>query len=86
MNPKIGDTFFLDEENKSEECKIITVIYKEETKKHYLIYEYTNNLSGDIFVSTFDPTDEEGTLQDVTEEELKSIAEDLSEYTSYEWK
>ncbi len=75
-----NETFILDTDTGSEECRIITTMFSETRKKYYVIYEYVENPS-DIFVSSYDPTDEEGILEDVTaEDELKEITEFLEEY------
>lgn len=75
-----NETFILDTDTGSEECRIITTMFSETRKKYYVIYEYVENPS-DIFVSSYDPTDEEGILEDVTaEDELKEIIEFLEEY------
>ena len=75
-----NETFILDTYTGSEECHIITTMFSETRKKYYVIYEYVENPS-DIFVSSYDPTDEEGILEDVAaEDELKEITEFLEEY------
>ncbi len=75
-----NETFILDTDTGSEECRIITTMFSETRKKYYVIYEYVENPS-DIFVSSYDPTDEEGILEDVAaEDELKEITEFLEEY------
>ena len=75
-----NETFILDTDTGSEECRIITTMFSETRKKYYVIYEYVESPS-DIFVSSYDPTDEEGILEDVAaEDELKEITEFLEEY------
>ncbi len=78
------DTFFLDTEDGSQECRIITSLYSEDTNTHYLIYEAVDNSLGEIFVSSYDPNDETNTLYDVTEEQLKEVEELLGEDFDYE--
>ena len=49
-------------------------------KKYYVIYEAENN-EDEIYVSSYNPTDEDGELLDVTdEEELAEIRKFLEEY------
>ena len=38
------DTFFLDTTEGSIECRVITNLYSEKRKKHYLVYEYVDDL------------------------------------------
>jgi len=79
---KMPEKFILDTDTGSEECRIITSLYSETRKKHYLIYEYVNQLSDDIYVSSYDPDcDEDYELCDVTdEEEINEVAALLEEY------
>lgn len=80
-----GDRFYLDTEEGSIECQIITNIYSEERKKHYLIYEYVENESQYIYISSYNPEDKEGNLNDVTnEQELEEITKFLEEFEEYE--
>lgn len=75
------ETFFLDTESGSKECQVITSIYSETRKKYYLIYEYVEEESEEVFVSSYEPNDESGTLNDVTDErELAEIADFLKDY------
>lgn len=76
------ETFFLDTENGSQECRIITSLYSETRKKHYLIYEYIDGPQEEIYVSSYNPDDEEDDrLEDVTnEEEMQEIEALLEEY------
>ncbi len=77
---KPNDTFFLETDGQEEECRVITSIYAEDRKKYYLIYESKNNPE-EIYVSSFLPNDDEGNLQEVTDEmELEEIAKFLEEY------
>ena len=77
---KENETFILDTDTGSEECRIITTMFSETRKKYYVIYEYVENPS-DIFVST----DEEGLLEDIKEEdELKEIIDFLEEYEEFQ--
>ena len=66
------DTFFLDTDNGSIECRVITNLFSEKTKKHYLVYEYVNS-DDNLYVSSYDPDDESNTLNDVDEDELKEV-------------
>ena len=77
------EKFFLDTENGSEECRIITSLYSEKRKKHYLIYQPIDKPTDDIFVSSFDPDSEEDEydLLDVSDdEELEEVAQLLEEF------
>ena len=77
---KPNDTFFLETNGNEQECRVITSIYAEDRKKYYLVYEDATD-PVDIYVSSFDPDDEEGTLEEVTDEtELKELAKFLEEY------
>jgi len=81
----LEETFFLDTENGSRECQIITSMYSETRKKYYLIYEYVDSDTDEVFVSSYEPNDEEGTLNDVTDEgALEEIAEFLKDYEDAE--
>ncbi len=81
MNQNIEETFFLDAEEGSKECKIITSMYSETRKKYYLIYEYVENKEEEIFVSSYEPNEEDGTLNDITDEkELEEITKFLEEF------
>ena len=75
------ETFFLDTEVGSRECQVITSVYSESRKKYYLIYEYIDNKSDEVFVSSYVPDDESGTLNDITDEnELAEIADFLKDF------
>ncbi len=77
---KPNETFTLETEEGEQTCRVITSMYAEDRKKYYLIYEYVPE-NGDIYVSSFDPDDEEGNLMNVTDEkELESIAKFLKEF------
>ena len=52
------DTFFLDTNEGSIECRVITNLYSEKRKKHYLVYEYVDEKNDDLYVSSYDPEDE----------------------------
>ncbi len=74
------DTFYLDEDGKTITCHIITTMFSEIRKKHYVIYETDEN-NDEIYVSSFDPTGEEGELFDIVdEEELNEIKNFLEDY------
>ena len=77
------EKFFLDTEEGSEECKIITSLYSEKRKKHYLIYQPVEKKTEDIFVSEYNPdSDEEeyNLIEVVDEEELDEVAQLLEEF------
>ena len=77
---KPNETFTLETEEGEQLCKVITTMYAEDRKKYYLVYEYVPE-NGDIYVSYFDPDDEEGNLIEVTnEKELQEIAKFLSDF------
>ncbi len=74
------ETFYLDEDGQSILCHIITTMFSEKRKKYYVIYEAENN-TDEIYVSSYNPTDEDGELLDVTDEkELAEIQKFLEEY------
>lgn len=74
------ETFYLDEDGQSVLCHIITTMFSEERKEYYVIYEAENN-ENEIYVSSYNPIDEDGELLDVTdEEELAEIKKFLEEY------
>ena len=74
------DTFYLDEDGKSILCHIITTMFSEKRKKYYVIYETDEN-SDEIYVSSYDPTDKDGELLDITDEkELEEIKKFLDDY------
>lgn len=74
------DTFYLDEDGKTITGHIITTMFSEIRKKHYVIYETDEN-NDEIYVSSFDPTGEEGELFDIVdEEELNEIKNFLEDY------
>lgn len=74
------DTFYLDEDGKSILCHIITTMFSENRKKYYVIYETDEN-SDEIYVSSYDPTDKDGELLDITDEkELEEIKKFLDDY------
>lgn len=70
------DTFFLDTNEGSIECRVIANLYSEKRKKYYLVYEYVNKESEDLFVSSYEPEDETNTLNDINDPaELKEVTE-----------
>ncbi len=70
------DTFFLDTNEGSIECRVITNLYSEKRKKHYLVYEYVDEKNDDLYVSSYDPEDETNTLNDVSDsDELREVTE-----------
>ncbi len=74
------DTFYLDEDGQSILCHIITTMFSENRKKYYVIYETDEN-SDEIYVSSYDPTDKDGELFDITDEkELEEIKKFLDDY------
>ena len=77
------EKFFLDTEEGSEECKIITSLYSSKRKKHYLIYQPVEKKTEDIFVSEYDPDSEDeeyDLIEVVDEEELDEVAQLLEEF------
>jgi len=80
MNQNIEETFFLDTEEGSKECKIITSMYSETRKKYYLIYEYVENKEEEIFVSSYEPNEEDGTLNDITDDAYINQLKGYKEY------
>jgi len=81
MNQNTEETFFLETEEGSKECKIITSMYSETRKKYYLIYEYVEKLTDEIYVSSYEPDAEDGVLNDITDEkELEEITKFLEEF------
>ncbi len=84
MNLNFDETFFLDTEDDSKECRVITTLYSEERKKYYIIYEYVEE-NEEIYVSSYDPNDVSLELHDITDErELESIAKFLDDYEDEE--
>ena len=74
------ETFYLDEDGQSVLCHIITTMFSETRKKYDVIYEAEKN-ADEIYVSSYNPTDEDGELLDVTDEkELAEIQKFLEEY------
>lgn len=76
------DSFYLDTDNGSHECRIIASLYSNKRKKHYLVYEYVNGPQEDIYVSSYNPDDtEDDCLMDITDEnEMMEIEKLLNEY------
>lgn len=77
------EKFTLETDEGTRECRIITSLYSENRDRHYLIYEYTDMPSEDIFVSIYDPDSDEDDyeLLDVTDDtELDEVARLLEEY------
>lgn len=74
-----GETFTINENNKELTCTILTNIYSETRDKYYVVYEVEDD-ADNIYVSSYDPLDETGTLEDVTdEEELEELKKTLEE-------
>ena len=77
------EKFFLDTQEGSEECRIITSLYSEKRKKHYLIYQPVEKKTEDIYVSEYNPDSEEeeyDLIEVVDEEELEEVAKLLEEF------
>ncbi|MBR1679406.1 MAG: DUF1292 domain-containing protein [Bacilli bacterium] len=77
------EKFYLDTDEGSEECKIITSLYSEKRKKHYLIYQPVEKKTEEIYVSIYDPdSDEEDyeLIDVVDEDELEEVASLLEEF------
>ncbi len=68
------EEFYIDTEDGSKKCRIITSLYSEKRKHHYLIYEYIDEPSENIFVSIYNPDSEtDNELEDVLGEELEEV-------------
>lgn len=81
MNQNTEETFYLETEEGSKECKIITSMYSETRKKYYLIYEYVESDTEEIYVSSYEPDKEDGILKDIEDEqELQEITKFLEEF------
>ncbi len=77
------EKFILDTDEGSFECRILTSLYHEERKKHYLVYEYVDNSNDDIYVSEYDPDSEEDDyiLNDVSDpQELEEVSKLFEEF------
>lgn len=77
------ENFFLDTDEGSEECRIITSLYSKTRQKHYLIYQPLNHETEEFYVSTYNPDldEDEYDLKSVTEEEeLEEVAKLLQEF------
>ena len=74
-----GETFTINENGKELTCTILTNIYSETRDKYYVVYEVEDD-DDNIYVSSYDPLDEIGSLEDVTdEEELEELKKTLEE-------
>ena len=74
-----GETFTINENGKELTCTILTNIYSETRDKYYVVYEVEDD-DDNIYVSSYDPLDETGSLEDVTdEEELEELKKTLEE-------
>ena len=74
-----GETFTINENGKELTCTILTNIYSESRDKYYVVYEVEDD-DDNIYVSSYDPLDETGSLEDVTdEEELEELKKTLEE-------
>ena len=79
------EKFMLDTEDGSIECKIIMTLSLEEYKKNYLIYtdnSLDENQELNIFISSYDPQNQEQ-LNDITDEQE---LEKVSNYIDQIWK
>ena len=77
------EKFILDTDEGSFECRILTSLYQEKKKKHYLVYEYVDNSNDDIYVSEYDPDSEEDDyiLNDVSDpQELEEVSKLFEEF------
>ena len=77
------EKFILDTDEGSFECRILTSLYHEGRKKHYLVYEYVDNSNDDIYVSEYDPDSEEDDyiLNDVSDpQELEEVSKLVEEF------
>lgn len=74
-----GETFTINENGIDLTCTILTNIYSETRDKYYVVYEVEDD-DTNIYVSSYDPLDESGTLEDVIdEEELSELKKTLEE-------
>lgn len=74
-----GETFTINENGKELTCTILTNIYSESRDKYYVVYEVEDD-DDNIYVSSYDPLDETGSLEDVTDEaELEELKKTLEE-------
>jgi len=81
MNFNENDTFFIDTEEESVLCRVITTMYQEKRKKYYVIYEYVDS-NEEVYVSSYDPNGEDDLLKDIEdEEELKEIISFFEEFS-----
>lgn len=75
------ETFLLETEEGTLNCEVILRFYLEEYQKNYLVYtDHSMDESGEenVFVSSYIPNDEEGTLTDIIDEnELERIMTEL---------
>ena len=82
------ELFTLETDNGNVECRIITSLYSEEYKHHYLVYEYVNGPSDEIYVSIYNPdVEDDYELSDVVGDELeevKKLLDSFEENVSYE--
>ena len=69
----MSDTFYIDSENGSEKCRVITTLYSKEYNHHYLVYEFVDQKSDDLYVSIFYPEEEILELFDVEGKELDDV-------------
>ncbi len=79
------EKFMLDTEDGSIECEIIMTLSLEEYKKNYLIYtdnSLDENQELNIFISSYDPQNQEQ-LNDITDEQE---LEKVSNYIDQIWK
>lgn len=73
-----GETFTITENGTELTCTILTNIYSDTRDKYYVVYEVEDD-ADNIYVSSYDPLDESGTLSDITdEEELGELKETLA--------
>ena len=79
------EKFMLDTEDGSIECEIIMTLSLEKNKKNYLIYtdnSLDENQELNIFISSYDPQNQEQ-LNDITDEQE---LEKVSNYIDQIWK
>ena len=77
----VSDLFYLDTDEGSIGCHVITTRYLDEYQHHYLIYEMDGKPE-EVFVSIYQPDDDMKVLLDVQEKELESVIQTLE---SEEW-
>ena len=76
------DIFYLDTDEGSFLCHVITTLYLKEYDHHYLVYDMDEKHKDSVFVSIYQPGEEIKELLDVEGEELEKVIQILE---SEEW-